>query len=90
MVSRCANPSCVAQFKYLHEGRLFQFSSGINKAYPPSQSPREGRIFFWLCPECASRMTSVRKGEDEVLTISRATLGTDISPKSTVVTGAST
>ena len=90
MVSRCAAPSCVAEFKYLPEGRLFQFKRCINRADPLNQSSRKTRMFFWLCPEGASRLMLVRRGEDEVLTIPLARLATDISPKSTVLTGAAT
>lgn len=57
MVSRCANPSCNARFKYLHEGRLFQFAS----AGTPS-SLGQGRLnlaFWWLCSRCSSTMTLI-------------------------------
>lgn len=60
MVSRCANPSCQTQFKYLHEGRLFQFASsgtqiGIHKNHL-------NFVFWWLCPRCCSSMTLVQHG----------------------------
>ncbi len=52
LVSRCANPSCEARFKYLHESRLFQFPSvstpnGVSKN-------RLNFAFWWLCPRCCS------------------------------------
>jgi hypothetical protein len=60
LVSRRANPCCRAQFKYLHEGRLFQFSSvtapaGINKGH-------SNFAFWWLCPRCSSSMTLIQNG----------------------------
>jgi hypothetical protein len=57
MVSRCANPSCDACFKYLHEGRLFQFP-----AANPATRIRTNSVvieFWWLCPRCCSSMTLV-------------------------------
>ena len=60
LVSRCANPSCEAQFKYLHEGRLFHFAAagtptGISKS-------RLNFAFWWLCPRCCSSMTLIQNG----------------------------
>jgi len=60
VVSRCANPSCEAQFKYLHEGRLFQFAS---TSTPTDFS--NGRLnfsFWWLCPRCCWYMTLIQDG----------------------------
>jgi hypothetical protein len=56
MVSRCANPSCDARFKYLSEGRLFQFpgANPANRIYASSVIE-----FWWLCPRCCLSMTLV-------------------------------
>jgi hypothetical protein len=57
MVSRCANPSCDACFKYLREGRLFRFP-----AANPATRIRANSVvieFWWLCPRCCSSMTLV-------------------------------
>lgn len=58
MVSRCANPSCDAHFKYLREGRLFQFRAG-NLA-PRLAASTGGVEFWWLCPRCCISMTLVK------------------------------
>lgn len=56
MVSRCANPSCDACFKYLGEGRLFQFPA----ANPATRGTAGGVIeFWWLCSRCCLSMTLV-------------------------------
>ena len=60
MVSRCANPSCNAEFKYLHEGHLFQFASA-GTLNGPCQS-RLNFAFWWLCPRCCTSMTLVQNG----------------------------
>jgi hypothetical protein len=55
MVSRCANPSCDASFKYLREGRLFRFPVGN----PAGRIPASSSVveFWWLCPRCCLSMT---------------------------------
>jgi len=41
MVSRCVNPQCHAEFRFLNEGNLF--------ALERRSADTE---FFWLCPSC--------------------------------------
>jgi hypothetical protein len=57
MVSRCANPSCDARFKYLREGRLFQFPA----ANPATRVSVSASVveFWWLCSSCCLSMTLV-------------------------------
>lgn len=63
MVSRCANPACDARFKYLREGRLFQFPG----ANPATRISASGVIeFWWLCPRCCLSMTLVENGTQGV------------------------
>lgn len=64
MISKCANPDCSAHFLYLHQGKLFRVLSGTDSAperqmgVDPSVRKHAQRVeFFWLCPECASRLT---------------------------------
>ena len=49
MLSKCAHPACFAQFRYLHEGRIFKVrmpgNGPIEKAYRVEH--------FWLCNGCA-------------------------------------
>ena len=55
MLSKCAHPTCFAQFRYLHEGRVF-------KVRLPAFARHVGthRIeHFWLCEECARSLTIV-------------------------------
>jgi hypothetical protein len=57
MVSRCANPSCDARFKYLREGRLFQFPAPkLSASFLKNAS---GFGLWWLCSECSKTMTLV-------------------------------
>jgi hypothetical protein len=47
MLSKCANPSCRASFRYLHEGKLFRIELASERKYE----------HFWLCPDCCRTMT---------------------------------
>jgi hypothetical protein len=52
MVTKCANPACVARFRYLSKGRLFRLEVEYDKDE-----------YFWLCSDCASKMVlKVEKG----------------------------
>jgi hypothetical protein len=51
MISKCANPACAAQFRYLHEGRVFNIEIPVPSARPADLSCH--RIeHFWLCEGC--------------------------------------
>jgi hypothetical protein len=57
MVSNCANPSCSAIFRYLHEGTIFQVATRT-----PTDGKRlggNGLDRFWLCGECSKTMTII-------------------------------
>ncbi len=60
MVATCANPNCLARFRYLHEGRLFSL-----EARPSATSDAKlwnvpgATEFFWLCDSCSRTMTLV-------------------------------
>ena len=64
MISKCANPKCNSVFRYLHEGRLFQFEmrpSTGGRSESGTGKPSQNFEYFWLCDSCASRMTLVRE-----------------------------
>src|ERR1700756_1627302 len=61
MLSKCANPSCKASFRYFHQGKLFRMEMETSE---PDEAvlTRKGKAvrhaeFFWLCDRCAGRMT---------------------------------
>ncbi len=54
MLSKCANPSCSATFRYFSEGRLFHIAAGSNTSENGATRER-----FWLCGPCSERMTVV-------------------------------
>jgi len=60
MLSKCANPSCSARFRYLHTGQLFRIERPL-EGRTSNGSELEERLtakkgrrhveFFWLCSE---------------------------------------
>lgn len=65
MVTKCANPSCNAAFRYLKDGRLFLFEApprpSTSEPSVPETEFQESEIhggeYFWLCEKCAKSMT---------------------------------
>jgi hypothetical protein len=44
MVGHCFNPECSEELRYLHQGSVYAFDSGVE----PEHSE-----FFWLCQACS-------------------------------------
>jgi hypothetical protein len=65
MVSKCANPACSAPFLYLRQGKLFRIETsrlagkeGPSFGADPTIAHSIRHLeFFWLCDDCAPRMT---------------------------------
>jgi len=64
MVSKCANPECPASFRYLHVGKLFRVETeaGLDRRRALGQNettkkPLRRIEFYWLCENCANKMT---------------------------------
>ena len=58
MLSKCANPACLARFHYLHEGRIFNIETGA-LASDGNRSPNRRIEHFWLCERCAQTLSVV-------------------------------
>ena len=58
MLSKCANPACLARFHYLHEGRIFNVETGTVASDRNSSAIRKIE-HFWLCEGCAQTLTVV-------------------------------
>lgn len=71
MVSKCANPECAATFRYFHVGKLFRLETETGHDRRRSMGdddevhkPLRRIEFYWLCEDCAQRMTIIfEKGE---------------------------
>ena len=68
MLSKCANPGCDTSFLYLHQGKLYRMETVVDGSEDlfgaESGAPNHRQLeFFWLCDDCASKMTlSFEKG----------------------------
>jgi hypothetical protein len=51
MLSHCLNPSCSAQFRYLHEGRIFKVERVVPS--PDDSDPQHLVEHYWLCGSCS-------------------------------------
>ncbi len=68
MLSKCANPSCSAKFRYFHQGKLFRMETEADDANSRNSAKLSRRIeFFWLCDRCASEMTLTYDSRGSVL-----------------------
>ncbi len=62
MVGKCANPECGADFRYLHEGRVFAIQTSTKEKHGNSdESDWASRTsplvrYFWLCRGCLQHM----------------------------------
>ncbi len=66
MVSKCANPECGVPFRYFHQGKLFRWETvtGLDRrrsmgANDETRKPIRRIEFYWLCENCAEKMTLV-------------------------------
>ena len=62
MLSKCANPECSEQFRYLHQGKLF-----LIIPTPDLRASAYGSLpflyeRFWLCDSCSRKLTLVWGG----------------------------
>ena len=60
MVSKCANPACAASFRYFHNGQLFRLETHSASEQIDDNGMKKSmrRLeFYWLCDECARKMT---------------------------------
>ena len=64
MLSKCANPGCLAKFHYFHEGKLFRWETQTYDPLVPGfgtdptvKKTSRHLEFFWLCQQCAATMT---------------------------------
>lgn len=75
MVAKCANPSCKAEFRYLHEGRVFALTCR-DAAYAFSLRANfagqvQGLQYAWLCDGCAAQYDVVLDTEGDLKLRSR-------------------
>lgn len=62
MLSKCANPECSEQFRFLHQGKLFLIIPTPNMPESADSSLPFLYERFWLCDSCSKKMTLVWNG----------------------------
>ncbi len=72
MLSKCANPSCFALFRYFHQGKLFRMEVEIPEEDRNTVAGDATKIvrraeFFWLCDRCAVELTLEYDSRGKVL-----------------------
>ena len=80
MLSKCANPTCFARFRYLHEGRIFNIEIKAASETDPARF-KDKVEHFWLCESCA-RVLKVVWDNGAVTTRPRYPALTDGKPES--------
>jgi len=58
VLSKCLNPACSAQFRYLHEGKIFKIATASPFPEPPDSASHKVE-YFWLCGHCAQTLKVV-------------------------------
>jgi len=78
MLNKCANPDCGTKFLYLREGRLFEFAVS-NRGHECIEGAVPGKAFrremFWLCAECAQKMSLECSEDGDVAVVPRGKKG---------------
>ena len=57
MLSKCLNPTCLATFRYLRDGRVFH----LEVPAPGQNGTMRRREYFWLFGRCCATFTIVVK-----------------------------
>ena len=64
MLTKCANPACSEQFRYLHQGKLFHLNPVPQLEAASGYSLPQLYERFWLCDRCSKEMTVVWGGTE--------------------------
>ena len=70
MLSKCANPSCSAEFRYLHQGKVFFFKAAKINDLVSSRVDFAGRHdhlhYAWLCNKCVRKFDVVIDSDNNI------------------------
>ncbi len=79
MLSKCTNPECSATFLYLHRGKLFRLEpfgrTDRRRLLEDATGAKPIRRieFYWLCDDCAEKMTITFDQKEGIVVRSRMT-----------------
>jgi len=74
LLSKCLNPKCSAQFRYLHEGKLFCLAIKQNSDLGVEKSHAMQVDYVWMCNSCSRIFEPTREAGCE-LTVKRRSPG---------------
>jgi hypothetical protein len=61
MIGHCFNPECNEELRYLRQGSVYQWETGVGREFHSE--------FFWLCPTCSSRFMVASDDNGEPLLV---------------------
>jgi hypothetical protein len=62
VLSKCANPECSEQFRFLHEGKIFHLTPTLEVQEMSEDAFPSLYERFWLCDRCSTKMTLIWAG----------------------------
>ncbi len=71
MLSKCANPACSKEFRYLHQGKLYvieaaAIASTRDAGEPIAQTNKLQKLeHYWLCDTCCRTMKVIVDGNHQ-------------------------
>lgn len=68
MLAKCANPECSHVFRYFGTGKLYR----LTERQRHRKSAKRVMEHFWLCADCAPRMTIAIEPDGKPVVIPRA------------------
>jgi hypothetical protein len=85
MLSKCANPACSTNFRYLSEGKLYLIDSkaaSVRHGARAVKSADKSCIYeyFWLCSACCRHMTIQIDNKLEVRVVRKPGIPQDSDP----------
>jgi hypothetical protein len=64
VVSKCANPDCSEEFRYLRQGKLFLLTPTPDVQAATAGGHASMYERFWLCEQCCKQLTLVWGGAE--------------------------
>jgi len=74
LLSKCLNPKCSAEFRYLHEGKLFCLTIKQNSDLGVEKSHTMHVEYVWMCNSCSRTFEPTREAGGE-FTVKRRSPG---------------
>ncbi len=67
LLTKCLNPKCSAQFRYLHEGKLFCMANNGAQGQRKTNGGHSELEYVWMCQACSLVFEPMRDSEGEIV-----------------------